>query len=146
MLLATLAPAAAEEGPVAKVEAIYAPYLVKTDDPAATPDQLDPALYSARRKAQLARLQKACEGKDMCLPDFDHLVNGQDYALKGLKIEKIAGDDRRATVAVRFSNFKTPQRFVFTLVKENDRWLIDQIDGGSKNYRYTLDDVFKPNF
>lgn len=142
---ASLAPAVAEEDAVARLRAIYAPYLARPSATADVPDQLDPALYSARRRAQIAALQKACEGREMCGPDFDHLIDGQDWELSGLKIRRLSGDDRRTDVDVAFRNAGTPQHFVFTMVKENGVWLIDEMKGGSRTYRYDLDAVLKPN-
>lgn len=140
--------ALAADAAVAKVEAIYRLYRVKSADPADTPDQLDPKLYSARRKVQIAALNKACEGRDMCLPDFDHLVDGQDHRISELKVKRLPETPSRPDVAkvdVRFKNFRTPTHFVFTLVNEGGVWLIDEVEGGGKESRYTLDEVLKPN-
>ncbi len=136
---------AAEADAVATVKKIYAGYLKPARDLASSPDQLAPKLYSARRRAQLARLQKACAGKDMCLPDFDHLIDGQDWRLSGLSVTETANDGRTARLDVSFRNFDTAVRFDFTMVKEAGGWKIDEIEGGGGESRYTLDEVFKPN-
>jgi hypothetical protein len=141
-----VSPALAESGPVAAVRAIYAGYLVKTDRVADMPDQLAPKLYSARRRAELVKLKKACAKKDMCLPDADHFVDGQDYLITDLKITEIAVEAASARVAADFKNFDTREHMVFTLVKEGNRWVVDQLEGGKDDARYTLDDVLKPNF
>lgn len=151
VLAATLTPAAsrAADDPVATIKAIYALYQAKNTKLEDTPDQLDPKYYSARRKTQLAALTRACEGKDMCFPDFDHLVNGQDYKITALVLKRLpspASAPGPVKVDVRFRNFSTSQHFTFTMVQEGSGWLIDEMEGGSKDTRYTLDDVFKPNF
>jgi hypothetical protein len=140
--------ARAGDDPVAAVRAIYDLYRVKHARVADEPDQLDPKYYSARRKKQLAALQKACKGKDMCLPDADHFVNGQDYKITDLQVKALADPATPANVAkvdVRFKNFETDEHFVFTMVREGKSWLIDEMEGGDKETRYTLDDTFKPN-
>lgn len=136
---------AAEADAVATVKRIYAGYLKPGGDLASSPDQLAPKLYSARRRAQLAQLKKACAGKDWCLPDFDHLIDGQNWKLSALTVNEQGNDGRTARLEVSFRNFDTAVRFDFTMVKEAGGWKIDEIEGGGGDGRYTLDEVFKPN-
>lgn len=149
LALSLLAPSArAGSDPVVTVKAIYDLYRVKHARVADSPNQLDSKSYSARRKKQLAALAKACKGKDMCLPDADHLINGQDYKITALRVVALpdpASPPGVAKVDVSFKNVDAADHFVFTMVKEGAGWLIDEIDGGDKDTRYTLDDVFKPN-
>ena len=147
--LVTGAPALAADDAAATVKAIYTLYLVKDAKPGEEPDQLDPKYYSARRRQQIKDLEKACDGKDMCMPDADHVIDGQDYRITGLKVKALPSPNPAtgtAKVEVRFRNFDTPNRMIFTMVKEGDRWVIDQMEGGRKDARYTLDTVLQPNF
>lgn len=147
--LVTGAPAWAAEDAAATVKAIYTLYLVKSTKPGSEPDQLDPKYYSARRRQQIKELEKACDGKDMCMPDADHFIDGQDYKITGLQVKALPAPNPAtgtAKVEVRFRNFGTPSHMIFTMVKEGDRWVIDQLEGGRKDARYTLDTVLQPNF
>lgn len=140
--------ARADDDAVAAVQAIYNLYLIKYARVSDGPKQLDPQYYSARRKRQLAALRKTCKGKDLCLPDTDYFVNGQDYRLTNLQVRPLADPAAPADVAkvdVRFRNFEADDHFVFTMVKEGRRWLIDQMEGGGKETHYTLDDALTPH-
>ena len=143
LLLAPLS-ARAEDDAVATVKRIYRAYDKAGDDPSTWPDQLAPKLYSERRRKEIAALKRACAGKDMCLPDFDHMIDGQDWKISGLKVEAKETTATTARVDVSFRNFETAVAFVFTMVKEKGGWKIDQMEGGGEA-KYTLDDVLKPN-
>lgn len=132
----------AESGPVAAVRAIYAPYLAPAKG--LGPDQLAPKLYSARRRAEIGRLHKACRGKDGCLPDADHFVGGQAYRITGLTITEVSADATTARVEADFANFDTHEHMVFTMVREGRRWVVDDLEGGRPDARHTLDDALRP--
>ena len=136
---------AAELDAITTVKKIYAGYLKKSTGSDMGPDQLAPGLYSKRRRAQIADLQRKCRGKDFCLPDFDHLIDGQDWKLSDFTVRETGNDGRTASLEVAFRNFDKPVHFVFTMVKEAGGWKIDEMAGGDGESDYRLDDVFKPN-
>lgn len=144
-LAASSASARAETDAVTALKRLYAAYQKAESSTSLGPDQLDPRLYSKRRRAEIAALRRACSGKDFCLPDFDHLVDGQASKITALTVTLVEGSERAARVEVRFRNFETPTRFVFTMVKETNGWKIDDLKGGGGEADYTLDDVLKPN-
>ncbi|MBK9082533.1 MAG: DUF3828 domain-containing protein [Rhizobiales bacterium] len=140
MLWAPLAFAAS--APAEAVRAVYEQYLAAEKTGAMGPDHLDPKLYTPRVRAMIAKLQKACKGKDICLPDADFLVDGQDFKITDLLIRVISDQNGRAMIEATFKNFDTKVKRVFTLRENGGRWLIDDIDfgGGEK-----LKDQLKPN-
>lgn len=69
----------------------------------------------------------------------DPLYNAQDTDIKNLAVgdPKITGD--QAEVIITFTNFKEKQRFVYTLVNQNDQWKISDIKYGE----YTLKGIYE---
>jgi hypothetical protein len=135
------APARAE-GAAEMVRALYAEYEKADATKASGPDQLDPKLYTARVRKQIARLNRACKGKDICGPDADFLVEGQDFKITEVKTRVVSASAERARVEARFKNFGGAIKRVFSMRREDGRWLIDDIDfGGGRR----LKDELKPN-
>jgi hypothetical protein len=148
LMCATITTATAETGGVAAISKIYKAYVaVKPGSDDKLPNQLDPKLYSARVKTLLKALDKACAKKDdICYPDFDFLIDGQDFEIKDLKVTSLASTAKTETVEARFVNFDAPRRMVFKLVNEKGRWLIDGMtsDRDGNPDGYTLDQALKP--
>ncbi len=133
-LFAHVAPGfAADEDPVAFVRSIYAGYASTAADHA--PDLDDPRLYSKRLNVLMARMKKTCVEGDICGVDFDYFVNGQDYELHDVAVDLAEKTDRDAKVVARFRNFKHAERMVFSLTREDDRWVIDDLVAKNANYR-----------
>jgi hypothetical protein len=130
------------------ISKIYKAYMaVKPGDISNLPNQLDPKLYSARVKKLLKALDKACaKAEDICYPDFDFLVDGQDFEIKDLKVTSLESSAKAETVEARFKNFDAPRRMVFKLVNEKGKWLIDGMtaDRDGNPDGYTLDEALKP--
>lgn len=70
--------------------------------------------------------------------DFDPWINGQDYDIKALEIgdAEISGD--KATVAVDFTNFDSEQNAWVTLVLDDGKWKVDDIENFAPEYPYRL--------
>jgi hypothetical protein len=134
--------ARAASEPELAVAAIYKPYLQKAGSPGGP---LRAKIYSARRKSEIGKLRAACKGHDFCLPDVDFLIDGQDWKITDFKLAQRAASPQSAVVDVSFENFGRRKSLVFTMVKERDAWLVDQIDGVGEKRHYNLDDSLKPN-
>lgn len=124
------APTLAETAPDAVVRGVYEAYVAAEKAGKDAPDQLRAALYSARVRKQIASLKKACAKRDdLCLPDADFLVDGQDYRISDIAVKLVSQQGERAAVEARFKNFDTASRKTYTLVREKGRWVVDDIDG-----------------
>lgn len=135
------APALAETPPDAVVRGVYEAYVAAEKAGKDAPDQLRASLYSARIRKQIAALKKACAKRDdLCLPDADFLVDGQDYRISDIAVKLVSQQGDRAAVEARFKNFDTTSRKTYTLVREKGRWVVDDIDG----FEGGLTGVLKP--
>lgn len=138
---AALAQSQAE--PTATIETIYQTYIKAGKDLSNSPDQYTRAWYSKAIGTKMDRLEKACKKRDdMCMPDADFLVDGQDFEIRNLQVKETARSGTKATVVASFRNFNTPTRMTFTLVNENGRWVVDEMvskDGAR------LSQMLKPN-
>jgi len=126
--------------PVSTIEAIYKSH---TDKNAKPISGIEEKIYTARRRKQLHQALKGCT--EICIPvqDSDYFVNGQDWELKNVAVRQISGDDKKAVVAASFLNFDKPQEITFTLVNENGKWLIDDVNEKADGETYDLDKLFK---
>lgn len=136
------AAAQAENAPAEAVRAIYQHYIAAEKSGAIGPDQLDPKLYTPRVRKQIRQLLKACKGKDVCLPDADFLIDGQDFKITDLQLRVLSDGENRALIEATFKNFDTTVKRVFTMRKQGAAWLIDDIDFGEGR---RLKDELKPN-
>jgi hypothetical protein len=124
-------PALAQSTPEVFVRGVYDAYVAAEKAGKDAPDQLRASIYSARIRKQIAALKKACaKREDLCLPDADFLVDGQDYKISDIHTKELSQQGDRAKVEARFRNFDTAVVKTYTLVRENGRWAIDDIDGG----------------
>jgi len=145
--LLLLAPAALAQQvanePKALIESIYQLYVKSGPGSTKTPDQYTRSWYSARIRAKINHIDKVCKkAEDMCWPDADFLVDGQDYEIKGLAVKELSRSDSKATVEAKFRNFTSPRTMTFSLIKENDRWVIDEMK--ARPTGYTLSGYLKP--
>ena len=142
----TASPAMAQTDPAASIRAIYQAYIA-SENKLKSPDLYNPRYYSARINQQIAGLKRACAKKQMCMPDADFLVDGQDYQIRALKVDTISQDTSKATVTASFTNMGDLRRMRFSMVLENGRWVIDQMQASSKEHPkgYTLTEILKPN-
>lgn len=115
------------------VEALYSPYTPDFEWRRWDGEQLNSvglnALYEADRieaNGEMGRI------------DFDPVINGQDYEVTDLVISdaEISGD--RATVPVSFKNFDREQNIWVTLVNEDGRWKVDDVENFDAEYPYRL--------
>lgn len=136
------APALAANAAAEAVRALYAQYDAAEKSGGSGPDQLDKSLYTPRVRREITKLMKACKGKDVCLPDADFLVSGQDFKIRGLLLRVVSDGAERALIEATFKNFDSKVKRVFTMRRVGERWLIDDIDFGEGR---RLKDELKPN-
>lgn len=143
----TAAPAAAGDA-TAVIREMYRLYETADKNSTNTPDQYTRAWYSAKIRAQIDRLDAACKKRpdDMCWPDADFLVDGQDFEIKELKIREVSRAADKAVVEAKFKNFGDWRTMTFSMVNENGRWVVDQMLGKSKEQPkgYKLTEILKP--
>ena len=122
----------------ALVRSWYRPYESNTGGPSAL-RLLRP--HASTRLAALIAREERCAAKSggICNLDFDVIVNGQDWALKNLRVEpeKLEGD--RASAMARFTNFDTAQEVVYRFIRESGRWRLDDVEARlPRAQRWTL--------
>ena len=142
MLVAVAAsPAGAcDTGAARTVEAIYKAF--QSDD---LFNNFDPAIYSARIKPAVKGWLARCEGnpeEEGCMIDSNFFTEGNDVKLSRLKVTCLSGDAAKSRVVATFRNFDEPITKVFDMVKEGDRWLIDEM-ADSTDGKGFLGEIFK---
>lgn len=140
LVASTMGAAHAEDfaDPVKLLEAIYAQYATDKEFPdndftTAQQSQRLNALYDADAKEA---------GDEIGRIDFDPYINGQDYEIKKLKIDKPLYAGGKAIVHVTFENFSDPQDLGIALVKEGEGWKVDDIWSGGE-YPFDLLDILQ---
>ena len=135
--LAGVAPASAqvnmrEADPAVWLRQIYDLYH-RAEKAPALQDQATDQLVMKRASKSLAALFKKnrdCErkAKGICALDWDFIVDGQDYTLSNVEVGAavVAGD--KATVTVKFRNFDDAEMNVYSFVRENGEWWVDDIE------------------
>lgn len=133
--------------PRALIESIYQQYIKSGPTGAQTPNQFTRSWYSKAIRARMDKLDKACKkAEEPCGPEADFLVDGQDYDIKAVAVKELSRKDGKAMVEARFKNSGDDRTMLFTMVRENDRWVIDELFGKSKEQPkgYKLSQILKP--
>jgi hypothetical protein len=103
---------------------------------------------ASKRLAVLIDKEERCKARtrEICNLEFDVIVNGQDWELKGVRVELATLSDRRASVAARFTNIGTPQEIVYSFVRETGKWKLDEVASrtGPETERWTLSRLLAP--
>jgi hypothetical protein len=136
-VLLCAAPARAQpaDDPVALITAIYKVYQSSSDNPGYE----NP--YSKRLQALLDADAKATPKGDSGTIDWDVFVNGNDWELTNLRITLERKSATRAEVRARFNNFKEPEDMLFSLIREDGRWVVDDIAATKKGGRWTMSKI-----
>lgn len=141
LLTVAAGPAAAcDKGAVKTVETIY-----KTYEADELFNSFAPEIYSSRMQPLVKAWNTRCEANmenEGCILDGDFFIDGNDFKISKLKVSCLAGDDAKSRVMVKFRNFDTPSTKVFDMVKDGDRWLIDEIADGTDGKGF-LGEIFK---
>jgi hypothetical protein len=139
--------AASAETALATVKALYAPYMKGSANADNLPDLRSPKLYTRRVGKLLAALEKSCkDAQDVCGPDFDFIVNGQDFDLTEFKVTETSAGADAARVDVSFKNMARPTKITFSMKNGDRGWVIDDLIAAKlgDDAGYKLDDVLKP--
>lgn len=121
LLALAMVPAfAQDQSAAAYIRSFYPP-----DDPNA-PE----ARYSPRTAALWDQCFRRAEANSDACMDFDMFVQGNDFDLSDLKVEQTSGDAKQAVVKAQFKNFGKDERVIFTLMHDDQGWMIDEIISG----------------
>jgi hypothetical protein len=149
LAFAGLVPSAAfAQDAAATVRNIYAQYENKNGvEGEGVKDILDKSLYSARVDKLIDKITVACkDAQEICGPDVDFLIDGQDYLITKVKVKTLKSSDSAASVEARFLNTGVARKITFSMVKEGEAWVIDDLvvakNGDYGGYR--LDEILKP--
>jgi hypothetical protein len=126
-ILASPAARAADD-PVKTVQSIYEAYVAAEKGGTAAPDGLEKARYTDRIGALLDAMNKTCVSGDQCGPDYDYLVDGQDFKIRKLSVKLLSREGDKASVEAKFSNLGTAVDKVYSMVRQGDDWKIDEIE------------------
>lgn len=97
-------------------------------------------IYSKRLQALIDKdVAETPEGEVGRL-DFDPFVDGQDWELGAVKVKEIYRSGGEARVRADFANFGKPRSIVFSLVREDGAWRIDDI-AGALPPRWSLSEI-----
>lgn len=112
--------ATAFETPKELVDAVYAPYVARTEPPA-------PNTYYSDTLTQLTAAKIERDGPEAEVLSFDPFVDGQN----ALIFDFVASDPitigDRALVNVTFKNFGNPTALTLALIQEADGWKVDDV-------------------
>ena len=97
-------------------------------------------MLSARLSAAVATSQRTYG--HLYLP-FDPVVNGKDALIAGLVVHPAVVDGDRAYVNVRFRNFGQDNALVYSFVKEDGGWKLDELASIGGDFRWLLTDVLR---
>lgn len=104
--------------------------------------------HASKRLAALIDKEERCKARtrELCNLEFDVIVNGQDWELKGVAVEPTKPANGRAAVTARFTNIETPQEIVYSFVRETGKWKLDDIESraGPEIERWTLSRLLEP--
>lgn len=117
------APQASERGvrsPVAFVRARFAQY-ERGEAPASWPEYA----YSPRLAGLFAALDAAEGGEERI--GFDWWIDGQDWQVDQVRLRPAWPGPGRMNVHARWRNFGSEQNGTFLFVRENGRWLLDDV-------------------
>ena len=135
LIAASPAPAAPHDDPLAPVTSIYKIYQEDTNDP----DLSD--VYSRRLQSLIDEDEKNTPKGEVGRLDWDVFVDGNDWALAKVKIELVSKSQTRARVRATFENYKEPRDIAFDLVREDGRWVIDEVSSLRSGGRWTMSKI-----
>ena len=123
-----------EADPVNLITAIYQTYTV--DNTPVVPD-----VYSRRLQALLDTDAKNTPPGDAGTIDWDVFIDGNNWELSNLRITLVARSDSDAAVEATFDNFGKPRKQLFTLIREQGEWRIDDISSMRQGARWTMSKI-----
>jgi hypothetical protein len=133
LLGCTAAQAASSDDPVAIITGIYKAYSNNKLDP-----NIDPP-YSQRLKGLIDADAKAAAGEVGNL-DFDVFINGQAWEISHVRVVLVSHDEKHAQVRATFVNLKEPEEILYSFIREDRGWRIDEIQSLRK-IRWTMSKI-----
>ncbi|MFA5948950.1 MAG: DUF3828 domain-containing protein [Hyphomicrobium sp.] len=98
-------------------------------------------IYSAKLQTLLDQDEKATPKGEVGRLDWDVFVDGNDWVIADLSIATLSEDAERGRVQARFKNHGEPREIVFDLVREDGKWVIDEIQSTLVGGRWTMTKV-----
>jgi len=136
--------ASAEQEPqseaVAFVARIYEPYTNDENADPVRPEGSD--IYSKRLRTLFDKDAAETQGGEVGRLDFNPIVDGQDWEIGGLTLKEVYRSGGEARVRADFANFGKPRSLLFSLVREDWEWRIDDI-AETVPPRWTLSKILK---
>ncbi len=99
-----------------------------------------PGVYSKRLQALVDKDEKETPEGEVGRLDWDVVVDGQDWELTALKIMPVSQDAAQAEIRASFKNFGEPRDILYSLVREDGHWRIDDIQETLKP-RWTMSKI-----
>ena len=122
--------------PTSAITAIYKAYQTTSD---AAPDV--GAVYSHRLQQLIDADRKNTPEGEVGKIDWDVFVDGQEWEIKELNVALVSEAADRAQVSAKFNNFAEPKEILFDLVREDGRWLVDDVQSTAKGGRWTMSKI-----
>jgi hypothetical protein len=130
LMLAVLAsPAAAAPDPgLGEPEAFVASFYAPTRQDLEAADEPVPVYEPPVYAASLRALMLVDSGRENNYLDFDWVTGGQDLPdITRLKIVQVSRTEATASYRVTFYNYRETRERLFELVREDGRWLIEDV-------------------
>jgi hypothetical protein len=101
---------------------------------------IDPAKLPAYYSRDLAPALRKDQDEEIGAIGFDWLYGAQDFDIKGLAFEEIAGGPEGSLIEARFTNFGRPAVIQWTLCRRpNGDWRVTEVSNGDWSLRALLD-------
>lgn len=95
-----------------------------------------------------SRLQGLIDADKLATPegeagrlDWDVFVDGNDWTITGLKVTPVSEEAEHAQVRASFKNHSEPREILFDLVREDGRWLVDDVQSVRQGGRWTMSKI-----
>ena len=116
-------------------------YKTYTDNPHDDPEQAgEQNIYSKHLQTLFDKDEAETPQGEVGRLDFDPFVGGQDWELSGLEVKETYRSGDEAQVRADFASFGDPRSILFSLVREDGAWRIDDISS-TLPPRWTLSDI-----
>lgn len=133
-----MAAVARADGPVDVITKIYDGYQ-KAESTVGVP--APQRVYSRRLQGLIDKDRQETPQGEVGRLDWDVFVDGNDWKLTDLSISSVEESAERATVRATFKNFGEARDILFTLVKEDGSWLIDEVQSTTVGGRWTMSKI-----
>jgi hypothetical protein len=98
-------------------------------------------LFTPRLMEMLEADDELAEQQGIGRLGFDPFIDAQDFVLDDLDVSVAGRSENAAQVEASFTNFGQPTRIVYHLIRNDGRWLIDDIEAPDGPYPWRLGDI-----